>query len=197
MPQTTIPFTGIAGQPGRAFDMEASNRDVVSILAAVNIPFGAYCELNSSGLAVPMQDSTTGGSFSPKSIGVCMIDPLGVEENYQVFTVPNAGTGSTSSGYLAGQSVPFLRKGRIWVLGDGNGTVTQYGAINVLHSSTGAFSQGVFTFTAVSSTAGHEIDIAPSSTVWNPGFASSVAAWAVYSDVFGNNYYTIPVEMNL
>jgi hypothetical protein len=195
-PQTNISYNGIQGQPGQAFDAEVSNRDVVSVMAAVNIPFGVACEFNSSGLAVPMKDSTTGGSFVPQFIGVSMIDPLGVEENYVTFPVPAATTGSTSSGWLAGMLVPFMRRGRIWVLTDGGGTFLQYGAINVNHSSTGAHAQGVFTYTAVQSTAGNEIDICPNCTVWNPSLIGGVTG-PTFTDSFGNTFNTLVVEINL
>ena len=196
MPQTNISFNGVNGQPGLAFDQNVSGRDVVSRIAAVNIPFGVACELNSSGLAVPLQDSTTGGSFNPEFIGVSMIDPLGVEENYQTFTVPNVGTGSTSSGYLKGQSIPFMRRGRIWVLTDAGGTFLRYGAINVWHSSTGANDQGVFTFTAPATTAGAEIDIAPNCTTWNPDLIGGTTG-PTFTDSFGNVFNTVVVEINL
>ena len=150
MPQTTITATGILAQPGMAYDLEVTNRDVVSGTAAVNIPFGVYCELLGNGTVVPMKDATTGTNFNPTSWGISLFDPLGVEEQYAVFGVPNVGGGSSASGYLAGMQVPLMRKGRIWVATDGGGTATQGGPINVNHSSTGAFSQGVFTFSAVS-----------------------------------------------
>lgn len=196
MPQTSIPFNAIAGQPGMAFDAEASNRDVVSIEAAVNIPFGVACELNSSGLAVPFKDSTTGGSFAPKFIGVCLLDPLGVEQNYVTYQVPPSTTGSTSSGYLAGQLVPFMRRGRIWVLTDAGGTFLSYGNVNVWHSSTGAYDQGVFTFTAPQTTAGQEIDVCPNVTVWNPALTGGTTG-PTFTDVFGNVFNTLVVEVNL
>jgi hypothetical protein len=195
MPQKNIPYGPIPGMPGMPYDSEASIRDVVSVIAAVNIPFGTFCELNSSGLAIPMQDSTTGGSFSPSLIGIAMYAGLGVEETYQTFQVPaSSTTGASATGWLKGQAVPFMRRGRIWALWDGAGTVTQYGAINVNHSSTGAFPQGVFTFSAVSATAGHEIDIAPKVTVWNP--LKVVTTGSSVTDVFGNVFYPFPLEID-
>jgi hypothetical protein len=196
MPQTSIPQNAIAGQPGMAFDLEASNRDVVSRIAAVAIPFGVYCELNGAGLLVPMQDSTTGTNFNPSAFGISLFDPLGVEENYVTFPVPASTAGSSSSGYLKGQSVPVMRKGRIWAATDGGGVATRSGPINVEHSSTGAHSQGVFTFSAVSAVSGNEIDIAPSVTVYNPDLLYGGTGQAM-TDVFGNTYNSIPVEINL
>ena len=196
MPQTAITYNGIQGQPGQAFDASATNRDVVSVIAAVNIPFGAACELNANGQAVPLQDATTGAAFLPSIIGVCIIDPFGAEEAYQTFTVPNTGAGSAAVGYLAGQSVPFMRKGRVWVLTDGAGTYTRYGAVNVWHSSTGAHPQGVFTMSAVSIVAGSEIDIAPSCIVWNPQLVGG-ATGPSFTDSFGTTFTTLVVEINL
>jgi hypothetical protein len=191
-PQLNIPLGPIAGLPGMAFDAEASNRDVVSRVCSVNIPFGVYCELDGNGLLVPMQDSTTGAGFSPSAFGIAMFVPLATEENYVPFTVPNVGTGSTATGWLKGQSVAVMRKGRLWVATDGGGVATRLGPINVNHSSTGAHPQGVFTFTAVSSTAGNEIDIAPSVTTYNPDLTGGALV-----DVFNNTFNTIVVEINL
>lgn len=196
MPQTNIAYSGINGQPGMAFDMETSNRDVVSRVAAVNIPFGVACELNSAGNAVPLKDTGTTTTFTPQFIGVSLLDSLGVENTYTVFPVPPSSNPSTATGYLAGQSVPFMRRGRIWVLTDGGGTFLRYGAINVWHSSTGANAQGVFTYTATQTTAGAEIDVAPNVTVWNPDLIGGVTG-PTFTDSFGNTFNTLVVEINL
>jgi hypothetical protein len=198
MPQLTYSQNAIIAQPGMAYDAEVSNRDVVSVIAAETIPFGSYCELNSNGLAQVMQDSTTGGTFAAdvEPIGICLFDPLGVEQAYTQFSVPPTTTGSAATGYLKGMSVPFMRKGRIWVLGDASGTATRYGAINVHHSSTGANPQGVFTFLPVSATPGNEIDIAPGCTVWNPNLYQGTSGISS-TDPFGNVFQVYPVEINL
>ena len=202
MPQLTVTQNAIQAQPGMAFDAEASARDVISVVAAANIPFGAYCEFTAAGLLQVMQDATTGASFVPtaaggcKPAGIAMFDPMGVEQNYTPFAVPATTSGSTSSGWLKGQAVPVMRRGRIWVLGDASGTQLNYGPINVNHSSTGSFSQGVFTFSAVSATAGHEIDIAPSCIAFNPTLAGGTSGLSV-TDPFGNVFKMYPVEINL
>ena len=59
MPQLSYTQNAIPAQPGMVFDLEASNRDVVTAVCAVNIPFGVYCELNAAGQAIPLQDATT------------------------------------------------------------------------------------------------------------------------------------------
>lgn len=257
-PQTSYSQTAIAAQPGQPFDAEVSRQDTVSRIASVNIAFGTYCELNSSGLAVPMQDATTlagtvgvtNGSatatfstaqtlpqgqalifasqpgviyylaaalaaataatltqnysgttnastttstgFNPNAIGIAMGGELSAEEAYVPFAVPASSSGSTASGWLKGQSVTFMRRGRIWAAGDATGTSLRYGAINVHHSSDGTHAQGVFTFSAVSPTAGNEIDVAPGVTVWNPDLAA-----ATYTDPFGNTFNVYPVEVHL
>lgn len=192
MPQLSYSQNAILAQPGMAFDLEATDRDVVSRVAAVNIPFGVYCELTAGGLAQPMQDATTGASFSPKELGIAMFDPLGVEQAYSTFQVPASSTGSSASGWLKGMLVPFMRRGRIWVAGDASGTNQIYGAINVHHSSTAANPQGVFTMLPVSATAGNEIDIAPSCTLWNPDSLATSS-----TDPFGNVFQVYPVEIHL
>jgi hypothetical protein len=197
MAQLSYSFDAIRAQPGMPFDMEVSNRDVVSVIASENIPFGSFCELKSgyASLAYLAQDATTGGSFAPESIGIAMFNALGVEESYVPFPVPATGAGSTAVGWLKGMKVPFMRRGRIWVLGDAGGAALNYGNINVWHSSDGTHAQGVFTFTAVSATAGAEIDIAPSCTIWNPDGLTS--AQLTQTDPFSNVFKCYPVGINL
>ena len=328
MPQLSVTQNAIPAQPGMAFDAEASSRDVVSIVANVNIPFGVLCELTSTGLAQPVQDATilggtvtvtngsasgsfstnqtlaagtlltfsdqptevytlaaavanttgftldrlysgTGGAskitslaFNPSLIGISIFDPLGVEQNYVSWAVPTvlAGTvnvvngsktiafnttqtlaqgaaivfssqpgveyfiaqagsatttyqltvayggttngaatatlpqaGSTNVGWKQGTSVPFMRRGRIWVAGDASGSAVQYGPVNVHHSSDGTHPQGVFTFLAAPIfTAGNENDVAPGCKVWNPGLAYN----AQYTDPFGNVFSMYVVEID-
>ena len=192
MPQTSYSQNAIVAQPGMAYDMEQSNRDVVSVIAAANIGFGVLAELNSSGLLVPVQDSTTGGSFKPMTAGITMFDPLGVEQQYTQYSVPGSTAGSSASGWLKGMAVPVMRQGRIWVLGDASGVIVRSGAINVWHSSTGAHLQGVFTFQAVSATSGAEIDIAPNCLSWDPALQGGTS-----TDPFGNVFNVYCVEINV
>ena len=196
MPQLNYTQNAVIGQPGQAFDAEAFSRDVVSRVCSAVIPFGTICAMDANGFAVPVQDATTGGAFQPKLLGIALYDALAVEEAYAAPPVPPTGAGSSSVGYPIGRAVPFMRKGRIWVAGDATGTATRYGAINVNHSSTGAFAQGVFTFSAVSATVGHEIDIAPICVVWNPDLIGGTTGISV-TDPFGNIFKIYPVEINL
>jgi hypothetical protein len=197
MPQTSVPFGAILAQPGMPYDAEMSNRDVVSVVASQNIPFGSLVELTTGAASVVNlpNDAGTGGSFLPKSVGIAMCNPLGTEESYLPGAVPNAGVGATAVGWLKGQKIPIMRRGRIWVLGDGGGTPLIFGAINVWHSSTGANLQGVFTFSAVSTTVGAEIDICPNVVVWNPDILT--AAQLVQVDPFNNTFKIYPVGINL
>ena len=196
MPQLSYSQDAVPAQAGMFIDSDSFSRDVVSLTAGVNIPFGVMCTVNASGLLVPVQDATTGGAFVPALAGISVFDPLGVEMQYGTFQVPATSTGSSSVGYLKGMSVPVLRRGRVWVLGDATGTATRTGAINVHHSSTGANPQGVFTFSAVSATAGNEIDIAPYCNVWNPSLIGGTAGPS-FTDPFGNVYKVYPVEIQV
>jgi hypothetical protein len=197
MPQLNVPFGAILAQPGMAFDAELSNRDVVSVVAAQNTPFGSYVELRSgyASLAYPLQDSGTTTTFLPESLGIAMFDPLGVEQSYSTFAVPATSSGSSAVGWLKGQKIPIMRRGRIWVLADGGGTPLNYGAINVWHSSDASHLQGVFTFTAPSAVVGAEIDVAPSCVIWNPDGLS--ASQLVQVDPFNNTFKIYPVGINL
>jgi hypothetical protein len=109
-------------------------------------------------------------------------------------TAVTSGLGSTCPGYKIGRSVPFLRKGRIWVLGDAGGTVLQYGAINVNHSSTTG-AQGVFTFTGVTQTAGSEVSVAPGCVIYQPNTGANQATSV--TDSFGNTFFIYPVEISI
>lgn len=100
--------------------------------------------------------------------------------------------GSSAVGWKAGQSVPFLRRGRIWGASDNGGTAVRLGAVNVWHSSTGANPQGVFTYSATSFTVGGEIDVAPGITTWNPDLIAQS-----YVDPFGNAQTVTAVEINI
>jgi hypothetical protein len=133
--------------------------------------------------------------YQPIAGGICLYDELGAEENYVPFQVPISANGSTSPGYLKGQVIPLLRRGRIWVLGDAGGTINPY-AINVWHSSTGANLQGVFTFSPSSQTVGAEIDLAPGIIPW-PATNTGAAYPASATDPFGNLFKAYPVEVNL
>jgi hypothetical protein len=136
------------------------------------------------------------GVYQPELIGVSMIDTFGVEEAYVPYAVPNAGAGSTFAGWPVGKSVPILRKGRIWTQWDGNtgnALPLAIGAMNVIHSSTGANPQGVVTTKAVSTTAGNEIDALPTACqIYDPRNYSGT-----YTDVFGNSTSVVVMQLNL
>ncbi len=149
-------------------------------------------ELTSTGVR-PAQTATTGAP--PASlIGVSVFDPAR-EQAY----APNATTGTSTTGYAAGEMVPVMVKGAIWVQFDGGGTwPATFGTPNVRHSSTGANPQGVFTMTAPQVTAGNEIDNCPA---WISGFtpmpnASPQAFVGSFTDGWGNTNIIAPVSVN-
>ena len=156
MPQTVYNTYAAPGLPGQWAD--DGSHDSVSFPAAVAVPFGVLCELVVTGgvtYCQPVSDATTGGSFTPTVGGVSLYDAMR-EQNYV-----NLGAAAGNGGYKIGEMVPLARRGRVFVQWDGGGTWPSYGAVNVRHSSTGANPQGVFTKTAVSTTVGNEIDVAP------------------------------------
>jgi len=113
-------------------------------------------------------------------------------------SVTSQGAGATCPGYKIGRSVPILRHGRIWVLGDGGGTYgTNGGTINVHHSSTGLNPQGVFTFSAASQTSGNEIDVAPGVKLFSPNNGPPATGPASVTDSFGNVFFIYPVQIGV
>lgn len=147
---------------------------MVTRIAAVDIPYGVLVEEITSGATAgqiqPVQDTGTAGSFTPRVVGVSMLDPM----REQTF-VPDALTGSTPRPYKAGEAVPVARRGSVFVQWDGGGTWGSLVKPNVWHSSDGTHSQGVFTFTGTATTAGAEIDNAPSGILAiRPQWASNV-----------------------
>lgn len=118
MTQLVYQINAPVAQPGMIFDGPAGGgNDIVSVVAAVNIPFGYYCEENANGLAVPVQDATTTTAFATalaiSGIGISVFDPLGVEQQYTTWQVPLAlgGTvavtnGSASITFSTAQTLP-------------------------------------------------------------------------------------------
>ena len=202
MGQTNYSLAPLAGVPGKIFDFAAlQSGDIVSFVAGTLIPFGVMCELTSSGTLQPVQDinadwppsgATTGTSLA----GVSVFDAEGVMQDYlgSAPSIPPSGGGSSTKGYPAGYRVPVLRRGRIWMAYDGQGTPTRIGSVNVWHSSTGAHPQGVITFTATSAGAGTEVSTAPSSfESFNPDGTQAFSG----TDSFGNAISAICVSVNL
>jgi hypothetical protein len=136
------------------------------------------------------------GIYNPQLVGVSLMDVVGAEQAYVPYAVPNAGAGSTFAGYPVGFSVPVVRRGRIWTLWDGNTgnpLPSAMGAMNVIHSSTGANPQGVVTTKAVSTTVGFEIDALPSACqLYDPRQVSGT-----YTDAFGTSTSMVVMNLNL
>jgi hypothetical protein len=68
MPQLSYSQNAIVAQAGMAYDAEASARDTISRIAAVNIPFGVLCEIIQSGTLIgqvqPVQDANLAGTVT-------------------------------------------------------------------------------------------------------------------------------------
>lgn len=190
--QLAYNYRSLPAVPGMPFDMNDTANEVRSYPAAVAVPFGVAVELTSSGVQ-PAQTSTTGAPPAAM-IGISVFDPAR-EQSFP----PDPHTGVSSTGYAAGEMVPVMVKGNIWVQTDGGGTwPATFGTVNVWHSSDGTHPQGVFTKTAPSSTAGAEIDTA---AAWVSGFtpmpqASAQSFVGTFTDGFGNTVKIAPLTVN-
>lgn len=193
MPQTTYNLRSVPAVPGMLFDANDLGNDIMSFPAKFTVPFGVAVELNSDGTVQPAQTATTGAPPA-KLIGISVFD-LAREQQYP----PSALTPTTTPGYAAGEMVPVMTRGRIYVAQDGGGTWTNFGSgtLNVWHSSTGANPQGVFTFTAAQTTAGAEIDNVPAWCVpFKPASASPNAFVGTFTDGFGQSVTVGVVSVN-
>src|SRR6185312_2152499 len=166
----------VPGVPGMPFG-NYNELTIVSYVAGATILPGQAVEYNTTdGLIYPLKDSGTTSSFTPKLVGVAMWGPVSGENGYP----PATGTNVVSfAGYAAGTPVPVARKGKVFALSDGGGTLAEWVQPNVWHSSTGADLQGVFTFSAAATTAGHEIDVCPGVLAIHKEFSGS------FTDGFG------------
>jgi hypothetical protein len=198
-PQTAYSLAPNAGQAGLLYGNERSNCEIVTGICGAIIPPGAICEFVSvSGqyVAFPLKDTGTTTTFTPAYCGIALMDSVGAEQTYVPFAVPNVGAGSTFAGYPIGATVGFVRRGTIWTLWDGNtgtGLPFPMGAMNVLHSSTGAHAQGVVTTLAASATAGNEIDaLGGAFQLYDPRQVSGT-----YTDQFGTTVNIVVMKVNL
>lgn len=183
----------IPAVPGMLFDANDAGNDIGSYIAKVAIPYGVAVELNADGTIQPAQTATTGAPPA-KVCGISVFE-VAREQNFP----PGAVAVSFTPGYLAGEPVPVLHRGRIFVAQDGGGSWTNFGSgtLNVWHSSTGANPQGVFTFTATQSTAGAEIDNAPAWMVpLKPTSLSPNAFTGTFTDGFGQSVTIGVVNVN-
>src|SRR5579872_1356491 len=162
MPQTSMPLGPIPATPGMLIDL-IENCYIETGLVSPNalngvIQPGQIVEMDSAGNAIPLSDATTGGAFAPKIWGVVPYASMGGMMSWALPAVPPSTASSTFAGYPKGTRIPILRRGRLYVLWDGNvsnGALPNLGLVNVRHSSTGANPQGVITTLAVSNTAGN------------------------------------------
>ncbi len=199
MPQLYYNLEPIIGVPGMPFSPAQSNV-VESRPALVAIPFGVAVEIvisNGAEFVQPLQDSGTTSSFLPALYGVSIYDPAR-EQSLPVLGV-NPGGIQTAAGYAAGEMVPVMRSGTIYVLTDSATEQSSWasawpslGQVSVWHSSTGANFQGVFTMLAASATAGAEIDLLATSIIGrDPGRQQT------YTNGFGATFSIAVVEINL
>lgn len=156
--QTNFSINPPIGLPGMRFDN--GPHEVRAFPAKVAIPFGVLCEFTTLADGVtravqPVQDAGTAGSFLPNLAGISEYDAMR-EQGY-------AAGGTIGQGYYkAGEMVPCVRRGRMFVAFSGSGTWPEYAAVRVQHNSDGSSGAGVFTMAAASTTLHAEIDTAPS-----------------------------------
>ena len=199
MPQTAYNLEPVTGVPGMPFS-PASSDVVESRPALVAIPFGIAVELVVSGgveYIQPLKDATVGGSFAPALFGVSIFDPAREQ------AIPDLGVNpggiSSSAGYAAGEMVPVMRSGKIYVLTDAATQLANWtaswpslGQVTVWHSSNGTHAQGVFSMVGVSTTSGAEIDLCPTSIV-----GRDTALASLYTNGFGAVFAVAVVGINL
>lgn len=144
-----------AGMPLDSFPV-----DEVSYPAGEAIPYGVMVELV-NGVARRPQGTTT----TMNVVGASMYDP----------TRESSVIGSSGLGYVVGDAVRVMRRGRIVLQFSGTtpGLDLNATSLNISHSSTTATNRGTITDAATATTAGAEIQAAPSGMVWvrNPGVA--------------------------
>jgi hypothetical protein len=197
MPQTQYNLDPIIGVPGMPFS-PASSDVVESRPAAVFVPPGVAVELvivNGAECVQPLQDAGTAGSFTPALYGVSIYDPAREQAIPSLGVNPGGIDGK--AGYAAGEMVPVMRSGRIYVQTDANASTwaaawPSLGQVSVWHSSDGTHAQGVFTMLAASATAGAEIDLCPTSIIGrDSGRVQS------YTNGWGTTFNLAVVEINL
>jgi hypothetical protein len=199
MPQTAYNLEPVIAVPGMPFSPAASN--VVETRPALSaIPFGVGVELvvqNGIEYIQPLQDSGTTSSFVPALYGISIFDPA--REQVIPTLGVNPGGIQTAAAYAAGEMVPVLRSGTIYVQTDSSINQASWGsawpslgAVNVWHSSDGSHSQGVFTMLVASATSGAEIDACPTSII-----GRDVARQQTYTNGFGATFSLAVVEVNL
>jgi hypothetical protein len=99
--QTSVPIKPNVGAPGLLYDV-SDNVDIITLIAATAIPFGAFVFENADGFcSVPaLTGNVTAGTASMR--GIAAID----HNKY------------SGEGYDIGDAVRVVRRGRIWVLTD-------------------------------------------------------------------------------
>jgi phage tail sheath protein FI len=119
--QTSIGINPPIGLPGLEYDSSFS--DVVTKIAAETIPFGSWVSFTAEETCELPDDATEAGS---REGGVALLDqnkPSGV-------------------GYVAGDPVRVMRRGRVWVAPEH--AVTNVDPVYVRHTAAGAEKKGAF-----------------------------------------------------
>jgi hypothetical protein len=199
MPQTHYNLEPPIAVPGMRFSPAPS--DVIeSRPALVACPFGVAVEIalvNGIEYVQPLQDTGTTTTFLPKLYGAVIFDPA----REQALATPGVNPGGISgvAQYAAGETVPVLRSGCMYVLTDSATEQASWanpwpslGAVNVWHSSTGANFQGVFTQLAPSATVGAEIDALPTSII-----GRDPSRQQTYTNGWGSAFSVAIAEFNL
>lgn len=120
--QTTVASGFAAGRPGKKYDSSFS--DTVTKIAAEAIPFGAWvCFEGNDNCELP----DTEGEVTGRQGGVALIDP-----NKQ-----------SGQGYVAGDAVNVLRRGRVYVLSEETNIATG-DAVYVRHTAGAGEQKGSF-----------------------------------------------------
>jgi hypothetical protein len=197
MPQTVYNRDAVFGIPGQPFSSGFADWiESRPALTAMNINFGTLVELvvvSGKEYVQMVQSATTGGTAFAKAFGVSMYDPA----REQALPALSPSTGIAGNAFYApGEPVPIMRRGTIWVLTDGAAAWSgalwpSLGAVNAWHSSTGVDLQGVFTMKAAQTTAGHEIDIVPTTII---GRESEKVQ--TYTNAWGAVFNVAVVELN-
>lgn len=199
MPQTSYNLEPVNAVPGMPFSPATS--DVIeSRPAATAVQFGVGVEIvvtNGIEYVQPVQDAGVGGSFLPALFGISVFDPAR-EQAVPALGV-NPGGITTYNGYAAGEMVPVMRSGKIYVQTDAATQLANWtaawpslGQVTLWHSSDGTHAQGVFSMVGVSTTAGAEVDLCPTSII-----GRDTALAALYTNGFGAVFALAVVEINL
>jgi len=191
LPQTTYNKSFAPGMLGQLYRAGENTHEKGALPALETIQPGDLLERlfdNTSGAyVVRVAQSASGSLQSLAGVAIYKSMRQPVAPPYQ----------SAPSGYVAGEMVPYVRRGKIyakWLSTDGSTAQVPYTAPKYAHSSTTAgFTRGAFTDKATSSTAGSEVDNCPSGVV----LCEDQTSWAGFTNNSGTYTSICLVELNL